>query len=82
MRGNGGGDRPATDFDAMAKTKRVDTLAKKWVSNSEAQVYLGVSAGFLQNLRETARVPFFKVGKSIFYRVGDLDRLIERNRII
>ncbi len=64
------------------KRSKVDTLSKKWLSNSEAQSYLGVSAGFLQNLRETAKIPFSKVGQVIFYKVADIDRLIERNRII
>lgn len=64
------------------KETRVETVEKKWMSNSEAQAYLGVSAGFLQNQRSTGRLRHYKVGSVIFYRVKDLDGLIERNRII
>ena len=61
---------------------RMEPLEKKWVSNSEAQAYLGVSAGFLQNLRDTGKLSYYKVGQVIFYRVRDIDRLLETNRII
>lgn len=64
------------------RNPKVEPLSKKWLSNREAQEYLGTSAGFLQNLRDTAQVSFYKVGQTIFYKVADLDRLIEKNRII
>ena len=64
------------------RESRVSELEKKWMSNSEAQAYLGVSAGFLANLRDTAKLSYYKVGKSLFYKVRDLDRLIERNRVL
>lgn len=64
------------------KETKVEPVEKKWMSNSEAQAYLGVSAGFLQNQRQAGRLRHYKVGSVIFYRVKDLDSLIERNRII
>lgn len=60
----------------------VNPLDKKWISNKEAAKYLGVSPGFLQNLRDEARISFYKVGRNIFYKVAEIDRLIEKGRII
>ena len=64
------------------KETKVEMVEKKWMSNSEAQAYLGVSSGFLQNQRQSGRRRHHTVGSVIFDRVKDLDRLIERNRII
>ena len=66
----------------MGKKTRVEALSKKWLSEPEAIVYLGKSAGFFANLRDTAQLPYYKVGKSIFYAVRDIDLLIEANRVI
>jgi hypothetical protein len=64
------------------RTARTTELAKVWMSNAEAQKYLGVGAAFLKNLRATARLPFYKVGNTVFYKVTDLDRLVSRGKVI
>ena len=45
---------------------RMEPLEKKWVSNEEAQAYLGVSKGFMQNLREKGKIRFIEkaIGKT------------------
>lgn len=60
----------------------VNPLDKKWISNQEAIKYLGVSEGYMQGLRNKARISFYKVGRCIFYKVRDIDRMIEQGRII
>ena len=64
------------------KTGRTTELAKVWMSNAEAQKYLGVGASFLKNLRATGRLPFYKVGNTVFYKVAELDRMISKGRVI
>ena len=61
---------------------RMEPLEKKWVTNEEAQAYLGVSKGFMQNLREKGKLPYYKVGSVVFYRVEDIDRLIEDGKVV
>lgn len=63
---------------AHGKIKDVD---KVWLSNAEAQRYLGMSADFLKSLRESGQLSFYKVRRAVFYKKSDIDRLMERNKI-
>lgn len=63
------------------KQATVTQIEKIWLSNKEAQAYLGVGIDFLKNLRSSGRISFFKVGTTVFYRKRDIDRLIEKNRV-
>ena len=62
-------------------TVKVDTIQKKWLSSQEAQEYLGVSGDFFKHLRDEGKLQFYKVGKKqIFYKVSDIDKLIEKGK--
>lgn len=61
---------------------KVKEVEKIWLSSKEVQWYLGIGKDFLDNLRETGRIQYYKVGRTIFYRKTDIDKLIERNRVI
>lgn len=63
------------------KTTTVTPLEKCWLSNKEAQKYLGAGPDFFKRLRTMALLPFYKVGATVFYRKRDIDRLIERGRV-
>ena len=63
------------------KQATVTQIEKIWLSNKEAQAYLGVGMDFFKNLRSSGRISFFKVGTTVFYRKRDIDRLIEKNRV-
>lgn len=73
--------RAMRDMKRVPDSGKVEPLSKKWVSNSEARKYLGCSAGYLQNLRETGRLPYHKVRSMIFYKVSSIDRLIEKGKV-
>ena len=60
------------------KQATVTQIEKIWLSNKEAQAYLGVGMDFFKNLRSSGRISFFKVGTTVFYRKRDIDRLIEK----
>lgn len=62
-------------------TAIVTPTDKLWLSNPEAQRYLGMKAGWFKNLRATGALPFYKIGGAVFYRKRDLDRLVERGRV-
>lgn len=71
------------DFDLTAMQKTVvKEIEKIWLSNAEAQRYLGMSAGFFKHLRENGTLPYYKLGQSVFYRKADIDRLLERNNVV
>lgn len=59
-----------------------EPLTIKWLTTERACDYLGVSRDFLDNLRDRAELSFYKVGKTIFYSITDIDRLIIKNKVI
>lgn len=61
---------------------KVEPLQKKWLSMSEAMSYLGCSRDFLDNLKDKAELIPSKVSGKIFYKVTDIDKLLEKSRII
>lgn len=65
----------------MNKTT-VTPVERVWFTNRDAQSYLGVSLDFLKRLRSEGRLPFYKVGGTVFYRKRDIDRLLERSRVV
>lgn len=60
----------------------VTHVTVKWLTTERACDYLGVSRDFLDNLRDNAEIAFYKVGRTIFYSVTDIDRLILKNKVI
>ena len=64
------------------KQATVTQIEKIWLSNKEAQVYLGVGMDFLKNLRSSGRISFFKVGTTVFYRKRDIDRLMRKTEYV
>ena len=63
----------------MRQTASV-TIEKVWLSNKEAQKYLGVGVEFFKLLRTTGRLPFYRVGRTVFYRKSDIDYLVESGK--
>ena len=63
------------------KQATVTAIEKIWLSNHEAQAYLGVGMEFLKSLRSSGQLPYSKVGKTVFYRKNDIDRLISTHRV-
>lgn len=59
-----------------------EPLTIKWLTTERACDYLGVSRDFLENLRNKAELSFYQVGRTIFYSVTDIDRLILKNKVI
>lgn len=54
--------------------------AKGWLTNSEAQEYLGLSRATLARYRSEGLLPYSKVGRNLFYRLSDVEALLEANR--
>ena len=54
---------------------------RKWLRSRDVREMLGISHGTLQNLRINGTLPYTKVGGVIFYDQGDINHMIESNRI-
>ena len=60
----------------------VKEIDKPWLSNKEAIKYVGMSADFLERMRNEGQLPFSKIdGRAIFYKRRDLDDLMERHMV-
>ena len=54
-----------------------DRPGKKWLTNREAQEYLGLSKATLARYRASGKLPFSRVGSSVYYRLSDVEALLE-----
>ena len=63
------------------RTAKVTEVDKVYLSNREAMKYLDMSRGQIQRLRDSAKIPYIKIGKHILYRKADIDRAVERYKI-
>ena len=55
---------------------------KKWLSLQEAASYMDMSENHFQNLRSKSGLTISIIGKKKYYRVSELDQLIEDNILI
>lgn len=65
----------------MQDNSRVLEVTKVYLSNAEAQAYLGVGPDFFKALRADGRLPYYKVGKMVFYRKSAIDKLVESGKV-
>lgn len=61
---------------------KVIPIERVWLTTRDCMEYLGVSRGFIDDMRESGQLSYHKVGHTIFVKKKDLDRLIERGRVI
>lgn len=66
----------------ITKQGKVLEVEKIWLTSKEAQAYLGVSVHFFKDLRASAQIRFYKVRGAIFYKKSDIDRLVEKGRVV
>lgn len=66
----------------ITKQGKVLEVEKIWLTSKEAQAYLGVSVHFFKDLRANAQIRFYKVRGAIFYKKSDIDRLVEKGRVV
>lgn len=52
------------------------TSEKRWLTNREAQSYLGLSKATLARYRANGTLPYSKVGSSVYYRLDDVEALL------
>lgn len=50
---------------------------RAWLKSYEVRKLLGISAGTLQNLRVNGTLPFTKIGGLMYYKYGDIQKLME-----
>lgn len=57
-------------------------VERVWLTTRDCMKYLGVGRGFIDDLRERGELHYHKVGHTVFVRKSDIDRLIEKSRVV
>lgn len=66
------------------KNKKVEVLpapAGQWLRIEKAATYSGMGIKQLRNFSYAGEVPYHKVGKYCFYKMGDLDAFMEKKKV-
>lgn len=70
-------------INVVEKVLTMKEADQEFLTNKSILAYLGgVSKDFVKNLRESGQLHFYKVNNTIFYKVSDVRRLIENNKVI
>lgn len=70
-------------IQVVAKTVTMKEVDQEFLTNKTILAYLGgVSKDFVKDLRESGQLHYYKVNNTIFYKVSDVRRLIEKNKIV
>lgn len=71
-------DSRMIDPDEVQKLLQ-NSLVKRWLTNEEAMEYLGLSRSTLNRYRMEGKIPYSKVGQNVYYRLEDIEELLEEN---
>ncbi|ARN77941.1 hypothetical protein BST97_07985 [Nonlabens spongiae] len=53
----------------------------QWLKSAQVREMLSISAGTLQNYREKGRLPYTRIGDTIFYDRNDIERILNQNKV-
>ena len=74
--------RKKIGIDIVEKVITMKEIDQEFLTNKTILAYLGgVSREFIKDLRETGDLPYYKVRNTIFYKVSDVKKMIERHRV-
>lgn len=66
----------------MRKTAMVVPVEKTYLSTAELKKYLDCSDEFVEKLRNEAKLSFFRMGNKIWYLKNEVDKIIQKHRVI
>ena len=68
--------------DVVDRLTSAEKMADKaWLTNAEAMDYLGLSRPTLARYRAAGKLRYSKVGSSVYYRLTDVEALLESNMV-
>lgn len=69
-------------INVVQKVITLKELNQEFFTNKSLQAYLGgVSKDFINDLREKGELPYYKVRNTIFYKVADVRRMMDRHKV-
>jgi len=70
-------------IDVVEKVISLKEQDQEFLTNKSILAFLGgVSKDFVKDLRESGELPYYKVRNTILYKVADVRKMIERNRVV
>lgn len=69
-------------IDIVEKVITMKEIDQEFLTNKTILAYLGgVSKEYIKDLRESGILPYYKVRNTIFYKVSDVKKMIEKHRV-
>ena len=75
-----GDKRPATTTNTA--TSGYKTAGNNWIDKQEVLQYMRIAERTLQKWRSNGTIPFYRIGGRIYYREGDLEEVMQKNKRI
>lgn len=61
------------------KKSRVEYFKEAWVDSADVLDILRISKRTLQSLRDTGDLPFSRINGKLYYKLSDIEKLLEAN---
>lgn len=70
-------------IDVVEKIISLKEADQEFLTSKTILAYLGgVSREYIKDLREAGILPYYKVRNTVFHKVSDVRKMIEKNRIV
>ena len=63
----------------LLNATRVENLKNTWVDNQDVMQMLHISPRTLQTLRSNGTIPYSKIRGKFYYKVSDIEKLLQDN---
>lgn len=75
--------RTKVGIDIVEKVITMKEIDQEFLTNKTILAYLGgVSKEYIKDLRESGVLPYYKVRNTIFYKVSDVRKMVEKNKVV
>ncbi|HAZ03024.1 MAG: hypothetical protein A2W90_18395 [Bacteroidetes bacterium GWF2_42_66] len=61
------------------KKTRTEIFKESWIDGQDVMLALNISLRTLQSLRDSGTLPFSRINGKFYYKVSDLEKLLEVN---
>jgi hypothetical protein len=65
----------------VLKQTRAELFRQAWIDGQDVMLALKISKRTLQNLRDTGTIPYSRINGKFYYKVADLETLLESNYV-
>ncbi|SMG12909.1 helix-turn-helix domain-containing protein [Sphingobacterium psychroaquaticum] len=66
--------------EALTKASEDGLSKKQWFRSADVRRMLGISPGTLQTLRINGKLPYRKIGGSMFYHASDIEKMLKEGQ--